>query len=250
MKVTPLSEMTWKQVDGLERGNTTFLLPIASTEQHGYHLPVSTDARILTGALERLMAQGEEFRRNYVALPLMPYGISPEHLDFPGSVSLEMSTAAKFLEDVIGSLARHGFRDYIFLNTHGGNRSLLSAAGRELRIRYGCGILHADLLGAVFFAELQYLLEGKSVDIHGGEYETSVMQYLYPELVNLAFPAEDLKTDVKALTSTWMTRDLSRTGVIGDATLARPEKGKAFFTYMVGRLAEILREHEQGDAFI
>ncbi|MEL7608095.1 MAG: creatininase family protein [Bacillota bacterium] len=246
MRMLKLQELSWKEVDALERANTTFLLPIASTEQHGYHLPVSTDTAILEGMLEGLVKTQAEYGRRFVLMPLIPVGISPEHLDFPGTLSLSCATAAALIMDLLGSLARHGFKDFILVNSHGGNTPFLSGIGREIRERFCCGVRLLDVYGSKFFGGMPRVTQGTGVDIHGGEYETSILQVLRPELVHLDFPPHTLKSALSSIPDLWMTRELSETGVIGDATLATPQKGQAFYAFAVQRLKELLIAHCDG----
>lgn len=246
MRIQKLQELSWNEVDGLNRASTTFLLPIASTEQHGYHLPVSTDTAILEGMLRGLVEEQMEFSRQLVLMPLFPVGISPEHLDFPGTLSLSCATATALMMDLLGSLTRHDFRDFIFINSHGGNTPFLLSIGRELRAQLACNVRLIDVYGSKFFSSMPPVTQGKSVDIHGGEYETSILQVLRPELVHLDFPSSMLKTALTSIPDTWMTKELSETGVIGDATLATPQKGKAFYEFAVQRLKDLLIAHCDG----
>jgi len=119
-----LAKMSWPEVkSALERG-TVALLPVGSTEQHGPHLPVDND-HYTSYELSMLVAQQLEERFSIVVCPVVPFGISPHHMDFPGTVSLRTQTFIDVVEDSIHSLLHHGFKHVVIINGHGGNVSAL-----------------------------------------------------------------------------------------------------------------------------
>ena len=118
-----LAEIGWPDVAAYLENDDRIILPVGSTEQHGRHLPLGTDAMVPTALARRL---GE--RTSVLVAPTVTYGMSLHHLGFPGSVSLRPETLAHVLEDILRSLYRHGFRRVFVLNGHGGNVAPLRVA--------------------------------------------------------------------------------------------------------------------------
>lgn len=118
-----LAEMGWPDVAAYLESDDRIILPIGSTEQHGRHLPLSTDILVPTELARHL---GE--RTGVLVAPPLHYGMSLHHLGFPGSLSLRPETLAHVLEDLLRSLYRHGFRRIFVLNGHGGNVAPLRVA--------------------------------------------------------------------------------------------------------------------------
>jgi creatinine amidohydrolase len=118
-----LAEVSWPDVAAYLKSDDRVILPTGSTEQHGRHLPLSTDALAPTELAHRL---GE--RTGVLVAPTLPYGMSLHHLGFPGSLSLRPETLAHVLQDLLHSLYHHGFRRVFVLNGHGGNTASLRMA--------------------------------------------------------------------------------------------------------------------------
>ena len=108
--------------------------PVASVEQHGPHLPLGTDSMIVSAFAERLRQRFQEEGFPGLFLPLMPYGKSNEHINYPGTITYSAQTFISVLMDIGRSCARAGFKKMVFLNGHGGNHEVLDVVCRELRI--------------------------------------------------------------------------------------------------------------------
>lgn len=221
------------------------VIPMGAIEQHGPHLPVGTDAILsqawLQSALEQLPAQVPV----YVG-PALPVGRSIEHLGFPGTLSLTGRLLRHNLFAIAGQLQTWGFQTLAVLNAHGGNSPSLEVALREIQTRLGmqAGLLRPSL--ALSASEQE-----KTWGIHAGEVETSLMLAINPDQVEMEkarceYPTRlgdpgGLQPFKGAVTWAWITRDLSTSGVLGDATAASPEKGHAWFEQGSHDLATDLR---------
>ncbi len=139
-----LEDMTWPEVeDALARGVRTVVVFTASTEQHGPHLPLSTDALIA-------QAVGERVARRLGALlaPVIRPGCSDHHLAFPGSLSVPPNLFVELVVSYVRSLSRYGFDTFVLLSSHGGNFRPLAAAADRLRAELGPqGVRVAALAG-------------------------------------------------------------------------------------------------------
>lgn len=206
------------------------ILPVAATEQHGPHLPAGTDHLILDGILRAAARSGLD--ADAVALPVQPVGWSPEHGRFPGTLSLDADLLARAWTDLGAWTKRSGLTRLLILNSHGGNPPAIDIAAMRLRAEH-------DLLAVKSHWETLADPAGVAppgaplLDWHGGWIETSVMLHLHPSLVRMEEAANAPLRYPGGLPPhgaapwAWMTDDLNPTGVLGDPTMADPERGRA-----------------------
>ncbi len=237
-----LAYLTWIQVRELpEKDRLVLILPVSSTEQHGPHLPLLVDAAIgeavLAEGLSRLTDRVPAF-----ALPPLRYGKSDEHLDFPGTISLTAGTLLAALLEIAGSLHRAGFRRLVLLNSHGGNRHIVELVARDIHLLYPTMWVFPLFLGEAPLAPTRP--EGGRLDLHAGEYETSLMMAIAPETVRAdvavtEYPPDALVEgfDDARIPFGWSARDLTASGVIGDARAANAEEGRQLLDAMADSLA-------------
>lgn len=228
------------------------VLPLAAIEQHGPHLPLSTDYDIGKGNIEAVLkALPADLPVTF--LPLLPYGKSDEHSNFKGTLTLSATTLTAIIIEIGESLAKSGIKKLIIANSHGGNVSVMDNAARELRR------LHKMLVIQLSWHRLGYpdaLFSDheQKFGIHGGEIETSQMLHLKPSLVdmtkaeNFISRGEEMAKNNAQLRSgsplpfAWMTEDLNEKGAIGNASLATAIKGKALEELMVKNFIALCRD--------
>src|SRR5437870_6272869 len=143
--------LTWPEVRRAASEDRVALIPVATLEDHGPHLPVDTDLRI---AAEVCARAAEEAPDDTVLLPAIPHGYDPHHMDFPGAISIAWDTFTRYCKDVGTSLAKHGFRRMLYLNGHGSNQNMVEIAARLVMID------HPEALAAAAF----YLTSRKGID--------------------------------------------------------------------------------------
>src|SRR6266446_5055896 len=157
------------------------VLPLASTEQHGPHLPVGTDVMIAQAYLARVR---ELLPENIPAtfLPLQPVGISTEHIDYPGTLTLPAEVALQSWMTLGESVAGAGIKKLVMVTSHGGNSAAMTLVAQDLRARHG---LLAVTTGwsRLSAAEGLFAAEELRHGIHGGAVETSIMLARYPHTV-------------------------------------------------------------------
>lgn len=223
------------------------VLPVASMEQHGPHLPVGVDT-ILCGGVCKLAAERAEDVEVVVA-PTLWCGMAEHHMAFGGTFTFDIPTYRAVLLVLLKSLERHGFHRVVIVNGHGGNIAALAAFlpdfAREtsLSIRATTYFLLAQEAMAPFMDDQVSVL-------HACEVETSMMMVLAPETVRQERLPEAfgmLGADLTALTRPTVGRyqpfrQMTETGVIGDARKATAEKGKAFLDAAADALAKLLSE--------
>lgn len=178
-----LPHMSWTEVEDLLTRTDMVIFPVGALEQHGAHLPIGTD--ILNG-LERakLIAQ----RTDVLVAPILFPGNSPYHLAFPGTISLPAETIQQVFFEAAQSLMRHGFRRFLILNSHGGNRVISQyIADRINHETEGIAVELNQAAAPHREAPEPMPEDGEPVfDRHGGVGETSTSLYLIPDLVDLA----------------------------------------------------------------
>lgn len=232
----------------------TALIPVGHTEQHGFHLPLSTDS-LIAGALA-----GAVERRPLTRLPVWPYGVSTHRRQYPGTLSLD----ARVFEDFFVNLAERlapTHRVLYFLNGHGGNHSFLVnvckfAGERFTEILTGTTFLHTASGEAE--AELKRLRQSKVMG-HACELETSYIMHLAPELVHMEWAVdEDQFLETPNYRMDWTGEgalilnppwsDDTRTGTYGCPSRASASKGEAWLRAGAAEVALHLDElHQQFD---
>jgi creatinine amidohydrolase len=225
------------------------ILPIGSVEQHGPHLPLSTDLVVADSlAKDVVAAYGDEI--DLLLLPTLAYSKSNEHAWSAGTMWLSATTMLAMLDDLGRCLATTPVERVVFLNGHGGNSALLQVASRDIRLAHGLRtfVMHPsvppDQGGAGLAAEL-------GMGIHAGIEETSVMLHLRPDLVRLELGVRSVPEHLasfervgfgKSVSFAWLSDDFGTDGTIGDPTGASAERGKARYEAMVETAAASLRE--------
>ena len=172
-----LQEMSWTDVRDYLKTNDMVIIPIASTEQHGPHLPLGTDYYEATG-ISRLISA----RTGVVMAPVLLVGYSEYHSGFPGTLSLKPGTMEQVLFETAEMLMRYGFRRFMFFNYHGGNN--IVQQGIIYRINHTTEAI-ATSIGHGSPIQESGEEEEEFFDWHAGVNETSIMLYLKPELVKM-----------------------------------------------------------------
>jgi creatinine amidohydrolase len=226
---------------------TIAILPTAAVEQHGPHLPVGTDT-IINTHLCRLLAERAPEDLDLRILPVMAVGKSNEHLWAPGTLTLSAATALATWTEIGLSVARAGVRKIVILNSHGGNADLISIVSRELRVQ--AGMLAVRLgWGAMGMPPGLYSDQETRFGIHGGDMETSLLLHFRPDTVDMA-AARDFRSTAEtapippigAVAQAWISSDLNRAGVVGEAHLATAEKGRLTAERIVADVIGLLQK--------
>lgn len=240
-----------------EQDGSVLVVPVGSVEQHGNHLPVATDT-ILVDAVAHLGAERVVDDVPIMMTPPFWSGFSPHHMSFGGTITLDFDVMLEALENIADSALENGFDSLLLLNGHGGNMSLISAAVSTI------GDEHDDVevLGLTYFTLADRFIEDiRESDTggmsHGGEFETSLMQYLRADLVDedkieapmLDEPYELGTQDLHEGGPLAVYREFeeySHTGAIGAPELASAEKGEKIYYRLGDEMEELLTSiHER-----
>jgi creatinine amidohydrolase len=249
------ARLTWPEVAEAAEGDPVCLIPVATLEDHGHHLPIDADLRIVEEICRRA---AEEAPKEIVLLPAIPHGYSPHHMDFPGPLTIGWDTFTRYLTDVGTSLSRHGFRRILYLNGHGSNQNLVEMAARLVMVEHP-GVLAAaafylsspEALGVI--EEIRESERGGMA--HACELETSMYLAIDPEAVDMDLAVDERSypegrhawldwSDGSLKLMPWWS-SFSRTGVQGRPTLATAEKGKALLEAAVAECVGYVRELQE-----
>jgi creatinine amidohydrolase len=244
--------LTWREVRRAAAEDRVALIPVATLEDHGPHLPIDTDLRIVAEICERVAGGMSD---QVVLLPPVPHGYSPHHMDFPGPVTIGWQTFTEYCADVGRSLARHGFRRLLYLNGHGSNQNLVEMAARLVMLD------HPEVLAAAAFylaspaglATVERVRSsGRGGMGHACELETSIYLAIDPEAVDMALAVDE--RGYPAGEHAWMDwvdgplklmpwwSSFSATGVHGEPTKASADKGVALLEAAVAECGAYVRE--------
>lgn len=227
--------LTWTDIQAMpDRENVTIIQPVGAIEQHGPHLPLIVDAAIGVGVLGKALAKLAPEIPAY-ALPPLYYGKSNEHWHFPGTITLSVQTLLAVLSEMAESVYRAGFRKLVLMNSHGGQPQVIEIVARDLHVKYEDFLVFPLFTWRVPHIAKELLTQQElEYGIHAGDAETSVLLALLPDQVKMeravreypqGLPEGSLLSMEGKLPFAWVTRDLTQSGVLGDATAATTEKG-------------------------
>jgi len=237
-------EMTWEEVDALLRaGCKTAIVPMGQIAQHGRHLPLAADAIQAREVSRRTALELARAGHQILLGPTIPFGHSPAHFQFPGTVELEPETLALVIRDVGRSLVRQGFTQLVFFCCGGGNWAAVENAAYHLWKEDGAGVWvlgFFETMAAVAPEFLEAASRGEH-DGHAAELETSCVLAATPDLVDMAKAVNHQSpsyveltelpfkwfnfNELSRATGVWDNKVFSDNGVWGNATLGSAEKG-------------------------
>jgi len=247
MKPFILSETNWKTIK--DKKIELAVLPWGATEAHNYHLPFATDNIMVEKiALESARSAWDNGAR-VIVLPTIPFGVNTGQLDIKLNINLNPSTQFAILNDVTDVLNRHEIYKFLILNGHGGND--FKQIIRELGLKYPkmficCCNWYQSFVNSDFF---------ENSGGHADEMETSMMQFLEPELVlplNEAGAGVGKKFKIKALNENWAwaERKWSKVTIdtgIGSPHKATPGKGERCFKEVISKVGKLMIELSGAD---
>jgi creatinine amidohydrolase len=241
---------TWPELGQVAKRQPVVVLPIGSVEDHGPHLPLDVDNFLIWNICE---AAAQRADGDILLMPIIPFGYETHHMDFPGTIDIQIQHLLEFVLDVTKSVAHHGFRRILIADGHGSNMPILDLVARRT-------ILETEALCAPFLwpslalKEIRQLREsGRGGMSHACELETSVYLYLDAERVQMdkarketAQPQSDFiwndLTDPGPIRMMDYWTCFSKSGINGDPTLATAEKGRIIFEEVVSNFVRFARE--------
>ena len=238
--------MTWEEVQEALKTVKMAVIPVGAHEQHGPHMIESCDTVLATEMAKKI---AEEMHPHLLVTPTINMGVSPHHLNFPGTISLKPDTLMAILRDMVQSLKHHGISKFLFLNAHGGNQSTLGVASTVLAEEEAVEIYYAKTTASAKESIQQFI--HSPIFGHSCEREVSEALYLAPYLIR---PDKLTSGDFceggryeqlrpgKAIQGYYRYEEMTKNGCIGDATKASREIGEQIVTEATKNLAKGLRE--------
>jgi len=233
------------------------LLPVAATEQHGPHLPLSVDVDLVEGIVEACLPQLPA-DLPVLILPTQKIGYSPEHLQFAGTQSLSPESIIRNWVDIGAGVARAGVKKMLLFNSHGGNVAVMDIVARELRAHHGMMVFSSSWYNLPLGeAEKAFSAHELRFGVHAGDVETSMMLALKPELVRMDKAQNFASTSFerskqfsilgngKSAKFGWQMQDINPNGAAGNAANATAAKGRALVAEASKQLALLLQEFAQ-----
>jgi creatinine amidohydrolase len=246
-----LKDLTWPEVKSLDFERLIVLFPTGSFEQHGPHLPFTTDTDIVTAIAERIERAMPD--RVLLAPTLWP-GLSTHHMHFPGTLDVPQMVYIQLVTELGKSLSNMGAKKVFILNGHGGNDTPIRAALRELKT----SVPQTQFVFASYWTlAAKTLREVRESELggmgHACEMETSIMLHVHPERVKMDRAKREgpmhadvyRKADMQHPRPVYFVNEfheVTNNGVIGHPELATSEKGKRFLDGIVSEVSAFV-EH-------
>ncbi|MGQ9721343.1 MAG: creatininase family protein [Candidatus Jordarchaeum sp.] len=231
-----LEDMTWLEVEEALKKTNSVIVPFGSVEEHGPHLPTSTDSD-LCYAIVKKVAEGT----NFLVAPIVNYGLCRSTREFPGTVSIGFETLKQLVKDILFELVNQGFSKIVLFSFHAGSTHLMALKEAAFDFSLENKSIKTFLVSSIDLAGQELLKVLETIPQHACELETSLMLFLKPETVQMEKVVEEYPSGPRFLVSP-SGRDWMKTGVMGDPRKASAEKGEKIFNLMTKRLKEILTD--------
>jgi creatinine amidohydrolase len=245
--------LTTRQIDEVVARDPVVILPLAAIEQHGPHLPLSTDLDIGLGLLASAFGELPDDFPAFV-LPPQAVGTSEEHLGFAGTLSLPAAVLSDVIQQHGTALHTCGVRRLVISNSHGGNRHAIDHAALTLRRQHRLLVVKASYFTFPRPADVDLPDVEWRHGLHAGAVETAMMMHLRPDLVRTLpeHPGTSLGEELDATlhhlapegtaSFAWLAGDLHATGATGYPRLADVEKGRRLVAHYGNILADVIRD--------
>ena len=256
------SDLSTADFATLDRARAIAVLPVAATEQHGPHLPLSVDTDLVHGVIAAALPHLPH-DLPALFLPTQAVGFSPEHTRFAGTLTLKAETLIRVWTELGECVAASGVKKLVLLNSHGGQVGALDLVARDLRARLGMLVYSVNWFSLPLTdsqgqdVNARFSAEEHRFGIHAGEIETAMMLALHPARVRMD-KAEYFRStsqsraerfailgNGKSAKLGWMMQDYNANGAVGHAAAATAENGRAVLDAAGRALAQLLKEIDQ-----
>lgn len=247
-------QLTSPQIAALDR-SIPVILPVSATEQHGLHLPLATDRMIGEHICKHI---NEKMDDEVLILPIISIGCSEHHKDFAGSLSIQHSTMLSQMTDIAECVVSYGFNNLFISNSHGGNQAIAQTFLETFGYRNPQANLAFTSWWKIANEEIRSVQESGPGGVgHAGEFETSLMMVIAPDLVHI----DQIKEKANIPTYSWAEADLisgskvsyyrrmnevTSNGVQGEPKYASAEKGTILTEKIVDVFVTVLKQFKAG----
>ena len=234
-----LSEATWTEIRDADP--EVALVPVGSTEQHGPHAPLGTDALAAAAVAEAADDRLDETDPTAVVAPPIHVGVSEEHRAFDGTLWVSPATFRAYVRETVESLASHGVSRAVLVNGHGGNVEALAETARRLS-------RSADGPYTVAFTWFEAVGDHTADMGHAGPLETAMLRHVAPELVHedRVAAAADGAADgwgewVRGVNLAHDSHEFTDNGVVGDPREGDADRGAELLELATDALCAVVR---------
>jgi creatinine amidohydrolase len=253
------AELTTADFGRLDLPRTIAVLPVAATEQHGPHLPLSVDTAIVD-AVVRASLDHVPADLTVLFLPTQSVGLSPEHARFQGTLTLRSETIIRLWTDIAESVAASGISKLVLLNAHGGQVSVMDIVARDLRNRLNMLVYSVNWFNLPMCDEngvdlnAQWGAHEQRFGVHAGAQETAMMLAIAPDTVHMEW-AQNFQSSAaeravhspilgngRSAKLAWQMQDYNPLGAAGHAAAATTAQGQALLAAAGRSLAQLLVE--------
>ena len=256
------ADLSTAELARMDRQRTVAVLPVAATEQHGPHLPLSVDTDLVNGVVQASLAHLPA-DVPVLFLPTQAVGYSPEHARFAGTLTLRPETVVRLWTEIGESVAACGVRKLLLFNSHGGQVSVMDMVARDLRARLDLLVYSASWFNLPLIDEqgrdvnARFEADEHRFGVHAGQLETAMMLALRPEVVNMQQARNFGSTsreraarwpilgNGRSAKLAWQMQDYNLAGAAGHAAAATPQDGQALVQAAGRALAQLLVEIDQ-----
>jgi len=234
---------TWQEVESYLRQSNGVIIPIGSTEQHGPTGLIGTDF-----ICAEAIAHGISKEIDALVTSTLTIGMAEHHMGFPGTISLQPSTLILLVKDYVGSLAKHGFKHFLFINGHGGNIAILRSAFTEIYRELPdvkCRVANWWMCSPVY--RLAKELYADKEGSHATPSEVALTMYVYPESIKSAPLSEYVNKDGRIYSPEDFRRRYPDGRMGSDPSLATVDHGRQLYELAVKDLSRQYLEFLQED---
>lgn len=220
------------------------VIPLGSTEAHGYHLPIGCDTFVASKLSKRVADECE----GMLVCPPLVVGYSKHYDSFPFSMSLEYETCERVIYEYIESVIRNGITKILLISNHDGNSAPCEIATRRIKEKYP----NVKIVACDWWAGISKYLPEDFFEVyggmgHGGEFETSAAYYLFKELCQPEYAADIIPELPEYLDVKWDFSEITDRGQTGAATKGSEEKGKVMIETAVSHIVKEIKELDAKD---
>jgi creatinine amidohydrolase len=236
-----LKEMSWTQFVERKKDSDLVIIPSGAFEVYGPHLPLGSDI-LVAEKISEIVAE----RVNAIIGPRLEVGDSSALDVFPGTITIKAENFKQYLWDTVKSLEKWGFKKFLFINSHAGNVPIITQVARDLQQNKEIQCAQIDYWRFIQNHCDGIIESGKLAHAHASETGTSVMMYLYPDLVdvdNWVNEPPKNKDNYPDIIQYLPYSHKTNSGTIGNATLGSKEKGEVLVNRTVDRIVQFLVEY-------
>lgn len=238
-KTNVLKEMNWKAFVERKKETNLAIIPTGAFEVYGPHLPLGSDT-LVAAKIAELVAE----RVNSIIGPTLEVGDSSMLDDFPGTITIRPESFKEYLVDTVDSLKKWGFKDFLFINNHVGNVPVINQIAYDYRDHDEFRFAQIDYWRFLKTLDKGIVESGALAHGHASEAGTSVLLYLYPELVDIEKSVNEPPKFVDQFPEIIQYPKYSiysESGTVGNAKLGTKEKGEQLVIRSVDKIVEFLQ---------